>query len=414
MIGYACLPVGFRDYSFKKVLKKNLNYENLKIAIKNNLNSLNKILDNNIGNNIKLFRISSDLIPFGDKALEYIDWKKEFKCEFEKIGQKIKENNLRVSFHPGQYTVLNSPKEEVVKNATMDLKYHCNVLDLMNLDKNHKIILHVGGVYGNKELATKRFIENYKKLDENIKNRLVIENDDKSYNVDDLLYINSQIEIPLVFDNLHNEINPAKTKRNEEEIIKIFAKTWKKSDGKQKTHYSQQDKNKQIGSHSKTIDILEFKKYYEKIDQEIDIMLEVKDKDLSSIKINNLFKNHVKYLEKEWAKYKYNILEHSPKNYFEIRELLKDRQNYNILEFYELIDSSLEKEIEKNNFINSSDHVWGYFKKIAEEKEIEKYQRYKEKYLENKITIKPIKKYLLQLSEKYKSEYLLKSYYFNI
>lgn len=413
MIGYACMPLGFRDYSFKKVLKKNLSKENLELVIENNLDSLENILEYNIKNDIKLFRISSDLIPFGDFAIEYLDYLIVYKDRFKQLGEKIKENNLRVSFHPGQYTVLNSNNTEVVEKAVLDLYYHTSILDAMNLDKSHKIILHVGGVYGDKKSAIERFIENYEKLDNSIKDRLIIENDDKSYNVEDLLYINKRTGVTLIFDNLHNSINSSEKYSDEFEIIKLFGKTWKKSDGRQKIHYSQQDKNKKKGSHSRTIDIKEFKEFYDNLNMDIDIMLEVKDKDLSAIKCNNLFRNHIKYLEKDWAKYKYNILEHSQKDYLSIRNLLKDRENYNVLKFYEIIDNSLEKEINKNEFLNSSNHVWGYFKNTATIEEKEKMKKYFLKYKSGKISSKPIKEYLLELAKKYNSKYLLDSYYFN-
>jgi len=95
--------------------------------------------------------------------------------------------NIRGSMHPGQYTVLNSPNEEVVEKSIMDLEYHCKFLDSLGVDYSNKIILHVGGVYGDKISAMERFKHNFNRLSNSLKKRLVIENDDKSYTIEDVL-----------------------------------------------------------------------------------------------------------------------------------------------------------------------------------------------------------------------------------
>lgn len=414
MIGYPCLAVGYRDYSFKKVLKKNISKEQLELVIENNLESLEKIIEYNRSRDIHMFRISSDIIPFGNKYLDLLDWRKVYKNRLLEIGEKINRYKIRVSMHPGQYTVLNSKDEKVVKNAVIDLEYHTDFLDGLGVDKTNKIILHVGGVYGDKDLAMDRFIKEYNLLNQKVKDRLIIENDHVSYNIDDILYINSAVGVPLVFDNLHNEILPGKSGLKEFEIIEIFRKTWKSKDGKQKIHYSQQSKVKSKGSHSKTIDLEKFKAFYDNIVSEVDIMLEVKDKDLSAVKSKNLVENsNIKYLEIEWARYKYNILEHSPKTYEDIRKLLKNKDEYPVIDFYRLIDYALNLEIERNKFINGFEHVWGYFKDSSNIEEKTKKERYIVRYLDGKIGEKPMKKFLLDLAEKYKEKYLLESYYFN-
>lgn len=414
MIGYACLSEGYRDYSFKKLLEKNVSKENLEFVIKNNLKSLEKLIDYNERIEIKMFRITSDLIPFGNKYLDIFDYRLECRKEFEVIGSKIKAYKMRVSMHPGQYTVLNSNNKKVVDKAKYDLNYHADILNLLKTDVSNKIILHIGGVYGDKPAAIDRFIKEYKTLTTDIKDRLVIENDHISYNVDDILYIGKTLAIPMVFDNLHNEILKGERKLSESEIIDLFSESWQKKDGRQKIHYSQQGKDKVIGGHSRTIDLEKFKSFYDKIDREVDIMLEVKDKDLSAIKCNNLLVNtKIVALEREWSKYKYNILEHSPRAYEDIRKLLKDKSDYPVLDFYKIIDDALEIEIEKNKFVNAFEHTWGYFKNLASTEEKTKKDRYLKRYLNGSVGEKPLKKFILKLAEKYEEDYLLESYYFN-
>ena len=414
-IGYACLTMGVQNTNLKSCTAKNATEENLLNIISYNLKSLEKIIDYNIKSDIKLFRISSDLIPFGSSSLNKLYWWEIFSQEFLKIGRKIKENNIRVSMHPGQYTVLNSPKEEVVSRAIEDLNYHTKILDSLGVGGENKIVLHIGGVYNDKKQAIHRFIANYNNLDDSLKNRIVIENDDKSYNINDVLEIGTKSDIPVIFDNLHNEINCYDKEKSDSYLINLCKETWKEKDGYQKIHYSQQDYLKKAGSHSRTIGISKFLDFYESLERKnIDIMLEVKDKNLSAVKcINSLAENNnIKKLEEEWGRYKYKVLENSPADYLEIRNLLKNKSNYPVVQFYSYIEDAMEKEVTVGNSINAAMHVWGYFKSIAEEKEKNNFIKAIEDCKQEKISINALKNKLQKMAIKYNQPYLLDSYYF--
>lgn len=412
-IGYACLTKAVYNTAFKTINLKSLTEEKLLDIIDYNLNILENIIDYNIKMDIKLFRISSDIIPFGSSSANQLAWESIFKEKFEVISNKIRENNIRVSMHPGQYTVLNSPKQDVVERAVEDLDYHNRFLDALRVDKTSKIILHIGGVYGDKEAAIGRFEENYKDLSQGIKDRLIIENDDKSYNLGDVLAISLRNDIPVVFDNLHNELLAFDSSKDDAFLIDLVSKTWKDDDGPQKIHYSQSGHGKRPGSHSQTIDLQVFKDFVESI-TDVDIMLEVKDKNLSALKAKNLLKEKatIKDLEEEWKRYKYNILEHDQDIYKKIRELLKDKNTYPVIEFYNLIDRALATEPSQGSAINASSHVWGYFKDLATEKEKKKYASYMEAFKRGSYSISAVKKILLKMAEKYDNIYLLESYYF--
>jgi UV DNA damage endonuclease len=413
-IGYACLTIGVQETRFKSCIAKNVNKENLLNLISYNLQSLENIIDYNIKENLKLFRISSDLIPFGSSKLNDLRWEEIFSDKLAKIGNKIRENGIRVSMHPGQYTVINSPTIDVVCRAIDDLNYHAKVLDSLKVGIENKIVLHIGGIYNDKELAIKRFITNYGKLSDSVKQRLVIENDDKCYNIKDVLEIGKALRIPVIFDNLHNEINSYNGEKSSIEWIKKCKGTWRKQDGNQKIHYSQQNPLKKSGSHSNTIRIKEFVDFYKDLDREdIDIMLEVKDKNLSAVKcINAITKEkNIKNLEVEWSRYKYTILEYSPNIYLEIRKLLKDKEQYPVFEFYNFIEVAMENEITKGNAINALTHVWGYFKKVAEEKEKNIFLKSIEDYKQGKKSLATIKNILFKMAVKYDESYILNSYY---
>lgn len=413
-IGYACVVEAVPTIKLKSCTLKKATQENLREIIKHNLDMLDKALDYNNENNIKLFRISSDIIPLASHPLFDFNWKEEFIQELALLGKKTRDYNIRLSMHPGQYTILNSNNDEVVKKAIMDLIYHCDFLDLLGLDSSNKIIIHIGGVYGDKESAIQRFIDNYLSLDQKIKNRLVIENDDKLFNINDVYRIGNLYNIPVVFDNLHHFINNTEY-LSDDYWINLCKSTWKTNDGVQKIHYSQQAKNKKNGAHSKTILTHEFMNFTNSLStNELDIMLEVKDKNISAIKCNICLHNHlanISLLEKEWAKYKYIILEKDQNNYLKLRELLKNKKTVSPITFFELIDKSIIKDT-SIEFKNASLHIWGYFKGIAIANEKEKFFFLLNEYNNsNEVRIK-IKNLLFRLASKYQIHYLLYSYFF--
>ena len=399
-IGYACLTVGVPNTDQKSCMLKNASKEKLLELISYNLNSLENIIDYNIKNKIKLFRISSDLIPFGSNPVNNLKWWDIFDSRFSIIGRKIKTSGMRISMHPGQYTVLNSPKKEVVENAIQDLHYHVKVLDTLGVGEDSKIVLHIGGVYNDKGQAIKRFISNYRELDDSVKRRLIIENDDKSYNISDVLEIGSNINAPVVFDNLHNQVNPYDKSKSDYFWIDKCKETWRGKDGIQKIHYSQQNPLKKPGSHSSTIQINEFISFYEGLKRDdIDIMLEVKDKNLSAVKCINCTSTDksIKDLEIEWSRYKYMVLENSPSDYVEIRKLLNDKEAYPATQFYNLIENALSKEITICNSINAALHIWGYFKKKATDREKSSFLNNIEKYEQGQTSLKTIKNNLWKM-----------------
>ncbi len=283
-IGYACLAVGVPNTAQRTCIQRNASSERLTELIAHNLVSLENIMDYNIKNDIRLFRISSDLIPFGSSPVNTLDWCETFEGQWKSIAKKIKDNKMRVSMHPGQYTVLNSSDDRIVERAIQDLYYHAKVLECLNVDPAHKIILHIGGVYQDKKLAVERFVEQYLLLDERVQARLVIENDDRSYDISEVLAIGKKYGIPVVFDNLHHAVHPDGNQLSDIFWINECKQTWKDQDGPQKIHYSQQDEAKRHGSHSNSIQINEFIDFIHRLGRDdLDIMLEVKDKNISAV-----------------------------------------------------------------------------------------------------------------------------------
>ncbi|MDD3626955.1 MAG: UV DNA damage repair endonuclease UvsE, partial [bacterium] len=229
------------------------------------------------------FRISSDIIPFASHPICTFNWQGHFKNRFKDIGNFIKQNKMRISMHPDQFTLINSLDVKIFKASVSELEYHADVLDLMGLDNTAKIQIHVGGVYGDKKESIKRFIQRYKQLPQKIANRLAIENDERSYSFKDCFGIHKAIKIPVIFDVFHHKINPDGIEI--ERALELQNTTWKKSDGIPIVDYSSQEPGERTGKHAETIDIKDFKKFLnQSVGFDFDIMLEIKDKEKSATK----------------------------------------------------------------------------------------------------------------------------------
>lgn len=215
-LGYCCINLSLRDQSItinRGMIKKTWQQYGIKKAgelAELNLRDLCKILEWNVTHNIRVYRMSSDIFP----------WMSEYRfedlpnfltlCEImEQIGEYVHQHGLRISFHPGQFDVLASPNDEVVRKSIWDLDQHARIMDLMLLPKNYDapINIHVGGSYGDKPSALTRFCENFKKLAPSTQARLVVENDDKAsqFGVLDLYQgIYRVVGCPITFDHLHH------------------------------------------------------------------------------------------------------------------------------------------------------------------------------------------------------------------
>jgi len=196
-----------------------------------NLKTLTKILDWNVANKIYSFRIGSELFPWiGNYDVTKFKRFDEIEYEAGFAGEHARTNGVRLSCHPGPFNVLCSPNQEVVDKTIRELEGHSQVFDLLGYDPsfNTKINIHIGGAYGDKDLALKTWSTNYYKLSESLRQRLVIENDDKRsmYNVQDLhnLHESCNGDLPITFDYYHHKLHPGDL--SEEEALGTAVSTW--------------------------------------------------------------------------------------------------------------------------------------------------------------------------------------------
>tara|TARA_B000000437_G_scaffold207320_1_gene174818 strand:- start:690 stop:1643 length:954 start_codon:yes stop_codon:yes gene_type:complete len=297
-LGLCCLNINLRDkkpsvFSSRRVILKTLQdkgIDNLKNKIIKNLEDCLIMMEWNEQNGIKVFRLSSEMFPHYSNS-KAPDYTLDFAIPLLKqIGDKSKLLNQRLTFHPGQYNCLGSPYYNVIQHTIIDLKYHADVLDLMELDNNSVMVIHGGGIYGDKDKTIDRWCENYNKLPDNIKNRLVLENCEKIFSIKDCIKVHLKIGIPIVFDTHHYhcyiKLHPAEKFEEPEYYIPTILNSWKNKNIKPKFHISEQGSGR-IGHHSDYIETIPdyLLNIPEKYSTNIDIMIEAKMKEKAIFKL---------------------------------------------------------------------------------------------------------------------------------
>lgn len=278
-LGYACISETLTNvttsssYMYTTYLKEKDNLKLDRIIVSNFLD-LEKILTYNIKNNIHFYRLSSNIIPLATKKEVEFDYINQYEIYYQQIGKLIQEKNMRIDFHISEYCVLNSTKQEVIENSIEILKYHYRLLEAMNI-KNKVLIMHVGSNAFGKKNSLSRFIHNFRTLPKYLQDCIVVENDDKTFTIEDCLYLSNELKIPVCFDYHHFKCNESNI--DYEKIVK----TWKTTP---KMHFSSPKSNlkKEFRSHHDYInsdDFIEFLNEIKHLNCDIDIMIEAKKKD---------------------------------------------------------------------------------------------------------------------------------------
>ena len=197
---------------------------------------------------IKFMRLSSEMFPFASHDEYGYQLQPFAEDTLREVGEVIAQLGHRVTTHPGQFTQLGSPRKQVIDNAIRDLEYHDEMLSLLKLppqqNRDAVMIMHLGGAYGDKPAAIARFKENYARLPQSVKNRLVLENDDVVWSVHELLPLCQELNIPFVLDFHHHNIifDETQIREGTKDIMDLFpaiVETWTKKGITPKMHYSE-------------------------------------------------------------------------------------------------------------------------------------------------------------------------------
>lgn len=319
-LGYPCVNLSLKNAKcMKKVTQKTLlgftdqkkGYSILKGKSDENLDGLSKIVDWNYKNHINFYRIYSDLFThvsnhhlvsaIGEENSKQYRNLAPFEDKIKNIGQKIYSYKMRVSFHPNEFMCLGSPTQSVMDNGIIDLAWHARMVDIFiegakelgagdaeakKFFKDTVFILHGGGMYGDKKKTLKRWGEVYDSLPDNMRTRIVLENDERNFSPMDLLPLCQKHKIPMCVDFFHQEcyelMHPDSEVCDWDIVLPKVLEVWKQRDMKPKFHVSRQQPKRRLGTHSHFCDkIPEALIQLQDAGLDFDIMLECKAKDLA-------------------------------------------------------------------------------------------------------------------------------------
>jgi UV DNA damage endonuclease len=238
-LGYACINVALAEEGIttnRGMIKRTFQQKGVAYASQlalQNVKALVRILQWNVEQGIRVFRITSELFPWASEyPLESMPDFRAIRDELERAGRMP----IRLSTHPGPFNKM-AGTGATLENTIRDLEIHAQLFDLMGLPPSHwnKINIHVGGAYGDKSESLRRFAENFKRLSKGLQKRLTVENDDKPglYTVADLMPLHEATGIPIVFDYFHHRLHNAGMP--EEEAFHLAYSTW---DMRPVFHYS--------------------------------------------------------------------------------------------------------------------------------------------------------------------------------
>lgn len=267
-------------------LSKDEALEKLKSVTEQNLKSTLRMLHYNIAHEIELYRFSSSIAPLATHPEVNWDFVSPFLSLWKEIGQLVKKHQLRVSFHPNQFTLFTSPRKEVTENAIIDMSYHFNMLEAMGAADDGVINIHIGGAYGDKEKTILKFHDNLRFLPGHIKEVMTLENDDKTYNTEETLVTCEKEKIPFVFDYHHHLANLGDTPL-ESQLERMF-KTWERRNLRPKIHISSPKSEKAFRSHADFVDpkfILPLIELLKEKKEDVDFMIEAKAKDQAVLRL---------------------------------------------------------------------------------------------------------------------------------
>jgi UV DNA damage endonuclease len=304
-VGYACINLELKEhdiYSTRTLIIDSIEKKGIaeakRLALLN-INDLAKIFEHNESIGIRFFRLTSNLFPHMENprishllaGADNTTYNIEFaRTELAKVGKIAREYGHRITAHPGQYAQLGTPREEVFEQTVRDLTLHAQIFAAMGLEPKHGsvMIIHGGGVFGDKLETLERWKKNFRKLPLAVAQYIAVENDEHSYSVLDLLPVCEELGVPLCVDFFHHSVKHVAQfdlwgdsggVNGSGNILQRVLNTWKLRGIKPKCHWSQQRANARPGTHDDCVDNIPPRLLKWCVDNYVDIMLEVKHKD---------------------------------------------------------------------------------------------------------------------------------------
>lgn len=271
-LGYPCENLTLGATTNRTLRLAHLTEERVREKVAENLRDLERILRFNPPHGFALFRLGQHLVPFASHPHFPYDWEEAHKGELARLGALARSLGQRLSMHPGQYVNPGSPDREVVARSLAELRYSARVLSLLGAEDG-VLVLHLGGAYGEKGKALRRFVENLRG-EEEVLRYLALENDERLWRVEEVLEAAEALGVPVVVDALHHALNPGRLSLGE--ALRLAFPTWR---GRPKVHLSSQDPEKRPGAHAFLVAREDWERLLAALPGPADIMLEAKGKE---------------------------------------------------------------------------------------------------------------------------------------
>lgn len=295
-LGYVAMSMELKNASpsktmtfaqFEKIPDRDAALRKLERIALINLENTLRLLKHNAASDIHFYRLTSRLIPLANHE-ELLDWDymKPLRTALREIGNFSRKHGMRLDFHPDHFVLINSMEKGILKNSITTLKLHYLLLKAMGIAPTHRCVMHVGGNYKETEKSLERFVDNWMVVPRAIQPMIMLENDDKSFTLEDTLYLCEKLGIPLVFDYHHHlahHKNPNWVKHWERVVG-----TWMHSPLPIKMHISSPKSDQAFRHHSDYVDIKMFFNFLKEIKgsvPQIDCMIEAKRKDEALFKL---------------------------------------------------------------------------------------------------------------------------------
>ena len=227
---------------------------------------------------LRMLRLGGSTIPLASHKAIGFDWRPLVAGRLREIGERYAARGFRFSNHPGQYTILSTDDPTILRNAVAELDYSATLLDLMGLDHEHKVIIHGGATYGDRTTATDRLVRKLLELPAHIRRRLVLENDERAFNLEQILAVSEATGLPVVFDLHHHQLNPS-----EEDLGALLRRVRAVWDCRPKVHMSSQKPDARSGAHDLLLHPEDLRMLCDVLPWETDVMVESKGKEVAAL-----------------------------------------------------------------------------------------------------------------------------------
>jgi UV DNA damage endonuclease len=269
------------------------------------LGNLGAILDYLDRHDLRMYRMATALSPYASHPdlPQFHHQIAECASELETVGARAHELDVRLSTHPGQYTVLNSERPDVVDAAIAELEVQGELFEALGLGPEATVVIHVGGTAGGLDAAADRFVAGYERLSDRARRYLKLENDDRSFGLGAVNEISARCGVPIVWDVLHHRCHDPEGFDDSEAMTLAFA-SWPEG-VTPKIHYSSPrldigERRRKVGrrvqrepvmpqlrAHADLIEPIGFEYFLRESAPlgDFDLMLEAKAKDLAALRL---------------------------------------------------------------------------------------------------------------------------------